>query len=128
MKNLNLSVLFLLFSSLLLISNVGVLYFLPDYIVENSKIDITHSNSLNSIDNLIAKAQKEKTTIPTELFIESLEEFKELETSGNEISHNIIDTYSHFNQALFGVLLIHFVAIFNLMSNRKPNKKIKRDC
>jgi len=121
-KKLNFSVLFLLFSSLLLVSYVVATYFLPDYIIEKSKVDVIHSNSLNSIDNLIAKAEQEKTTIPTSLFIESLEEFKELETSSNEISYNIIEIYTHFNEALVGILIIHFVAVFNLLRSRKPNK------
>lgn len=101
------------------------MHFLPDYIIENSKIDVTHSNNLNSIDKLIEKAQREKATIPTEFFVESLKSFKELENSGNEISHHIIETYTHFNNALSGILLIHFVAIFSFLSNRTPNKRIK---
>jgi len=99
------------------------MYFLPDYIIENTKIDITHSNNLDSIDKLIQKAQLEKSTIPTELFVESLKSFKELENSGNEISHHIIEIYTHLNRALFGLLLIHFVAIFSLLWKIKGNNE-----
>jgi hypothetical protein len=96
-------VLFLVFSSLLLFTYSGVIYLLPNYIIENTKLDSSHKKNLKSLDALI----------------KTLEQFKELEVSGNDTSHKIIDSYAHFNKALFGILLIHIVAMFSLLGAKK---------
>ena len=119
MNKIKFKVLFLVFSTLLLFTYSGVIYLLPNYIIENTKLDSSHNKNLKSLDALINKAQKESATIPKELLIKTLEQFKELEVSGNDTSHKIIDSYAHFNKALLGILLIHIVAMFSLFRAKK---------
>jgi predicted PurR-regulated permease PerM len=126
-KKLNFSIIFLFMSTFLIITHTAVMHFIPEYIIETFKVDTNHSNSLESINALIDKVNRNKTTIPTELVIETLEEFKKTESSYHKMSHNIVDAYRHFNSAFLGILLFHLVVLFYLVSKRKPNKPIKQD-
>ncbi|WP_076420809.1 hypothetical protein [Colwellia sp. UCD-KL20] len=119
MHKIKFNVIFLVFTTLLLFTYSGVIYLLPDYLVENTKLDTSHTSNLKSLDFLIEKAKTEKATIPNEFLIETLEQFKALETDGNDISHKIIDSYTHFNKALFGILLMHIVALFSFLRVQK---------
>jgi len=118
-NKLKLNGIFLTFSTFLLFSYSGVIYFLPNYVIEETKLDISYVENLKALDALIEKAQKENATIPNEFLVDTLTKFKELEVDGNEISHKIFESYSHFNKAYFGILLIHLVAIFSFFRARK---------